>query len=45
MKRKATQTGMKNTKRGLMEPRLEGRWDRMEKGGWRKKKDVFSGID
>ena len=27
----ATQTGMKDTKRGLMEPRFEGRWDTMEK--------------
>ena len=32
MKRIATQTGMKDTKRGPMEPILEGRrWDRMEK--------------
>ena len=38
MKRKATQTGRKDTKRGLMEPRGDG-------SGWRKKKDVFSGSD
>ena len=37
---KATQPGKVATKRGLLEPRLEGRWE-----GWRKKKDVFSGSD
>ena len=31
MKRKAIRPGNKDMIRGLMEPRLEGRWDRMEK--------------
>ena len=30
-KRKTTQTGEMDTKGGLMELRLEGRWDKMEK--------------
>ena len=31
MKKKATEPGKKDTTRGLMEPKLEGRWDRMYK--------------
>ena len=30
-KRIVTQPGKKDTETGLMEPRLEGRWDSMEK--------------
>ncbi len=47
-KRIVTQPGKKNKERGLLEPRLEERWDRnhrMEKGERRKKKEVFSGTD
>ena len=40
-----TQPGKKDKERGLMEPRLEGRWDSMEKEERRTQQHVIDGFN